>query len=609
MKDRMLVALCSILYFIAGLGCAEGQEVGDPSTSSPPSWEGLWVSEKSFGPRLQGPLTLHRSGNGWVARIQGDTVAVDRTEAQDGSVSWSFAFFDDGRFVGRQAKAGAPIEGHWLQAPGLIAGYPIATPVRLEPAGSHAFDGEIDPLAQEVSLNISLVVDEAASEPRADDKGARRYLTFLRNPQRNLGIFLPIESATVVGDEIRFADGDGELMAVGRSIEPGERFTLKFPRFGETFDFTRRSRQDAPGFYPRRSPESPSALVQPPEIEDGWNTALPRDTGLDERPLTELVSSIAGFEPTGLRQPYIHGLLIAHQGKLVVEEYFHGYHRGLTHDSRSAGKSLTSILLGIAIRKGALPGLDQPVYSLFGGVEAFAHPDPRKHEMTVRHLITMSSGFDCDDGNYDSPGNEDTMQNQDEQPDWYRYTLDLPMVREPGEAGVYCTAGIHLIGGVLREATGISLPRFFQEELAAPLGISYYQMNLSPMYRGYMGGGIRLRPRDFLKLGQLYLDGGVWQGRRIVSEDWVRESAAPHASINESNDYGFAWWRKSYEVGERTVETFYASGNGGQLLFVVPELDLVVWIQAGNYSDGRTRNAFRDRFMGELILPATMKGE
>ncbi|MEO1369656.1 MAG: serine hydrolase, partial [Acidobacteriota bacterium] len=195
---------------------------------------------------------------------------------------------------------------------------------------------------------------------------------------------------------------------------------------------------------------------------------------------------------------------------------------------------------------------------------------------------------------------------QGEQPDWYRYTLDLPMVREPGEAGVYCTAGIHLLGGALREATGTSLPRFFHGELAEPLGMGHYQMNLSPGYRGYMGGGIRLRPRDFLKLGQLYLDGGVWQGRRIVSEAWVRESAAPHASLGSNDDYGFAWWRRSYDVDGRTISTYYASGNGGQLLFVVPELELVVLIQAGNYSDGRTRNAFRDQYMGESILPAAL---
>ncbi|MEM8995426.1 MAG: serine hydrolase, partial [Acidobacteriota bacterium] len=354
--------------------------------------------------------------------------------------------------------------------------------------------------------------------------GTTRYETFLRNPQRNLGIFFPIESATVDGDAIRFADAEGDEMAVGRSTDPGERFTLRFPRFGVTFDFTRRPRHDAPGFYPRRSPEGPGSLPRPAELDDAWATAAPGDTGLDVGPLVDLVASIAAFEPTELRQPYIHGVLLAHRGKLVVEEYFHGHHREMTHDSRSAGKSLTSVLLGAAIQRGHLDGIDRPVYGFFGGVDAFANPDPRKERLTIRHLVTMSSGLDCDDGDYDSPGNEDRMQNQQEQSDWYRYTLDLPMVREPGESGVYCTAGIHLIGGVLREATGKSLPRFFHEALAKPLRMGPYQMNLSPSYRGYMGGGIRLRPRDFLKLGQLYLDGGVWQGRRIVSESWVRAS-------------------------------------------------------------------------------------
>ncbi len=602
MKNRIVAIVCTTICLITGASCAEAQNASDSSTGSPPpNWEGLWVAERSFGPRLQGPLTLHRSKANWVARMQGETIAVDRTQEDDGSVDWSFAFFDHGRFVGHQASVEAAIAGHWLQAPGMIDNYPFATPVRLDPVSSDAFAGEIAPYPQQVSLNIPLVADGTASEP-----GTTRYRTFLRNPQRNLGVFFRIESATATGDEIRFANGDGEVLAVGRSIESGERFTLLFPRFGETLDFTRRSRQNAPGFYARRSAETPAALLQPVEIADGWRTAAPGKTGLDERPLVKLVGSIASFEPTGLRQPYIHGLLIAHRGKLVVEEYFHGYQREMTHDSRSAGKTITSALLGIALHQGSLASLDESVYPLFGGVAAFANPDPRKGRMTARHLVTMSSGFDCDDDDYDTPGNEDTMQSQSEQSDWYRYVLDLPMVREPGEAGVYCTAGINLIGGVLEKVTGTSLPRLFQEQFAVPMGISNYQMNLSPTYHGYMGGGIRLRPRDFLKLGQLYLDGGVWNGQRIVSEAWVNESAAAHASLNESDDYGFAWWRRSYQVAGKTIETYYASGNGGQLLFVVPELDLVVLIQAGNYSDGRTRNEFRDRYMRQSILPAAL---
>ncbi len=606
MKNSTLAILCTIICLVSGPSNAQQQNSSAPVANPPaPIWEGVWVAEKSFGPRLQGPVTLHQSGESWIARLQGETTTVNRHKTTEGMITWSFAFLGQGRFEGQQNNMRADIEGHWMQPPGMVQNYPFATPVQLEPSGENGFSGEIAPFPQKVSLNIPLVVDT----DETTKSGTTTYRTFLRNPQRNLGVWFRIETATVEGDEIRFANRDGETLATGQSIEPGERFTLLFPRFGETYDFTRRSRQDAPGFYPRRSPESPSTLPQPVEIGDGWSTASPRDAGLYEQPLAELVGSIAAFEPTGLRQPYIHGLLLSHRGKLVVEEYFHGFHREIPHDSRSAAKSITAALLGIAIHKGAIADVDQPIYPMFGGVNAFANPDLRKERITLRHLVSMSPGLSCDDGDYDSPGNEDTMQSQNEQPDYYQYALDLPMVREPGEAGFYCTAGMNLIGGAIRKATGISLMQFFREEFAKPLGISYYQLNLSPTDDAYMGGGIRLRPRDFLKLGQLYLNEGVWNGKRIISKEWVQESAASHSSLNQHDDYGFGWWRKSYDVNGRTIETYYASGNGGQLLFVAPELELVALIQAGNYSDGRTRNEFRDRFMRESILPAALAGK
>ena len=230
--------------------------------------------------------------------------------------------------------------------------------------------------------------------------------------------------------------------------------------------------------------------------------------------------------------------------------------------------------------------------------------------MTLRHLVTMSPGFDCDDDDYEgSPGNEDRMQSQSEQPDWYRYTLDLPMRAEPGSADIYCTAGINLLGGAISKATSRSLPRFFHEQIAEPLQMGHYHMNLSPMERGYLGGGIRLRPRDFMKLGQLYLDGGGWNGHRVVSADWVRASAAAQSSLYSEGDYGFGWWRRDFRGGDRIIPTYQAAGNGGQMLFVVPELDLVVMFNAGNYSDGRTRGAFRDRYMQGGILPAAIAAE
>ena len=599
MTKRSLLILCAIFGLAAEPAPAKAQPQGQ-SAATPVSWEGVWVAEMRFGPDLAGPVTLSRSGGGWIAGMKGDSVPVERRVIGDGSFNWSFGFFHQGRFVGRQASAGAPILGHWIQPPGVVQNSTYATPVRLEPFDRGAgYRGAIEPFSQEASLNIPLI---AESGDRGRD--GTRYRTFLRDPERNLGIWFGIETVEVVGEELRFHNGAGELLATGRSVEPGKRFSMVFPRFGATLDFTRRAREAAPTFYPRRSTAAITMLTRPAETADGWRTAEPGSTGLDTGLLTELAASIVASEPGGLREPYIHGLLIAHRGKLVVEEYFHGFDRDQPHDSRSAGKTIGSALLGIALRKGIFKSLDTPVYPLFGGVDRFANPDPRKERLTLRHVVTMSPGLDCNDGNPQSRGSEDTMQSQQEQPDWYRYTLDLPMISAPGERSYYCTAGINLIGGAIQRRTGMSLARFFHENFADPLQISYYQLNLSPTGDAYMGGGIRLRPRDFLKLGQVYLDGGVWRGKRLVSEEWVRQSAAAHATMNQEDDYGYGWWRQTFQVRGRSIDTFFASGNGGQMLFVIPQLDMTVMIQAGNYGDGRTRNAFRDRFMGQFILPA-----
>ncbi|MEM7081261.1 MAG: serine hydrolase [Pseudomonadota bacterium] len=587
-----------LLFALLAAPAAAAQTDFKPDTA----WEGLWVSERQFGPTRQGPLTLVRSAAGWFARHQGDSVRVTQTHIEDGPIEWSFSFADQGQFIGHQSSTTAPIQGHWIQPPGAIESYPIATPVTLRPAGDYAFAGHIRPFRHDVSLNIPL------RDGRVDAQQRVTYRSFLRNPQRNFGVFFRIASATITDQHIEFLNADGDTLARADVLEPGQRFALVFGRTGNTLEFTRREQPTAPGFYPRRLPLALDTLPQPPQLNDGWLTARPNDSGLDATLLGELINEIATFTPTGLRQPYIHSVLIAHRGQLVVEEYFHGYDRETPHDSRSAGKTIASVLLGATIHQGYLANEYERVYPLFGGVDQFANADPRKANMTLHHLITMSSGFDCDDDDESNVGNENVMQNQREQPDWRRYTLSLPMVRDPGAAGVYCTGALNVIGGAIERATQQRLPRFFHDALAQPLGITYYQMNLAPDHRAYMGGGLRLRPRDFLKIGQLYLNQGRFNDQQIVSKAWVEKSFQPHASLNRTNDYGYAWWRQTFVVDEEPIETFYASGNGGQLLFVVPAYALTVMINAGNYSDGRTRNQFRDRFMQRFILPAAVRG-
>ncbi|MEL7311822.1 MAG: serine hydrolase [Pseudomonadota bacterium] len=554
---------------------------------------GVWVAEERLDRLMAGPVTLQKSGTQWVARFQGETASVRAT--RDGT--WAFEFPDHGRFEGWTNGATGSIDGHWIQSAATVTYYPLASPVKFAKVSSDAFVGKVEPFPQDVSLNIGLINDPA--EPG-------RYRTFLRNPQANYGVYFRIEQAIVDKGKIQFVDADGDTLATATLHPSRQKFTMVFPRFDKTMDFTRRDRSHAPGFYPRQSAAPAPALLRPTPRDDGWPTAHASDVDLDAALLLQLVNELTAFEPTSLREPYLHSMLIARKGKLVLEEYFHGYHADRTHDSRSAGKTIGSALLGIALQQGAIESIDTPLYDYYGGVDAFDNPDARKSAMTLRHSVTMSTGLNCDDNNYQNPGNEDVMQEQDAEPDWYRYALSLAMVREPGQSTVYCTAGINLLGGAIATATETRLLKLFETHFAQPLGIKSYYANLMPTEKLYLGGGLRLRPRDFLKLGQVYLNDGRWKDHQLVPAQYVADSLAAHGSTNQPDDYGFGWWRTTYRIEGRDIAVQYASGNGGQMLFVVPELDMTIMINAGNYGDGRTRAKFRDRFLSEFILPAAM---
>jgi CubicO group peptidase (beta-lactamase class C family) len=233
--------------------------------------------------------------------------------------------------------------------------------------------------------------------------------------------------------------------------------------------------------------------------------------------------------------------------------------------------------------------------------------EPRKRALTLEHLLTMSSGLDCDDNNDESPGNENTMQSQTAEPDWYRFILDLKNIRDPDALSVYCSINPHLAGGVLARAAHRPLPELFHDLVARPLGIRrYYYLFLTPTGDAYMGGGVRLLPRDFMKLGQLMLNDGMWNGKRILSRDWVRRSVDPKHQIGESK-YGYLWWITDYPYRGGTVRAYYASGNGGQYVIVIPKLDMVVAFYGGNYND-RAARVSQQEWVPKYILPAVSSG-
>jgi len=298
----------------------------------------------------------------------------------------------------------------------------------------------------------------------------------------------------------------------------------------------------------------------------------------------------------------IHSVLIARGGKLVVEEYFHGHHRDMPHDTRSAAKSLLAALVGAAMHVGIKVGESTPVYETMLG-KLPEGLDPRKRAMTLGHLLTMTGGHFCDDNNDDAPGNENTMQDQEREPDWYRFILALPMDRTPGEKLVYCSVDAHLAGGVLAKVAGEPLPELFDRLMARPMRMGPYHVLLSPTGDGYMGGGSQFLPRDFMKLAQLMANDGKWGETRILSSEWVRKSGAALRSLGKVQQYGYLWNSAEYPYRGRTVRAIFAGGNGGQIFMAIPELELAIAFTGGNYADAALFIPQRV-LVPEHILPA-----
>jgi CubicO group peptidase (beta-lactamase class C family) len=284
--------------------------------------------------------------------------------------------------------------------------------------------------------------------------------------------------------------------------------------------------------------------------------------------------------------PKLGSVLVAQHGKLLYERYFTGDAETL-RDTRSATKSITSMLFGIAradVAQPVLPLLPERARKL-------KNPDPRKDRMTVEDLLTMSGPLDCDDWVDASPGNEEKMYPQK---DWAQFVLDLP-VRVPEERKFhYCTGGVFVLGEALQALTGKRADVYAREKLFSPLGIDKVQWVYSPLGEPQTGGGLRLRSRDLLKLAQLYLD----KGRDLVPAEWVRRSTEPHARIDDKTDYGYLFWLHAFG-GQ---PSFFMTGNGGNKVVVVPSLDAAIVITSENYNT-RGMHQLTEKLLIEQILP------
>jgi len=542
---------------------------------------GVWGVQRVVGPEIAGAVTVTRTGSQWRASAAGFTAGATVADAMP-------AF----RFPGERGELrvdAAHATGYWLQPPGATHSA-YATPLNLVAVGPNAWRGTIAPLPDRVEAYLVFA--------RGAD-GAVRAL--VRDPIGNLGLRTAIARAELDGDRVKLFGKNAEYDG---TLDPkGDTLSIALPSFHGTLDFTRRDAAHAPGLYPRTPMPSRVAASTPLFTGDGWPVAPLPAAGMNAAPLEALLNQILATPTDDVRAPYVQSLLVARHGKLVLDEYFYGFDADRPHDVRSAGKTLDDALVGIAAFRGARIDESTLVAPFYRRFAPFGNDDPRKARLTVGNLLTMSSGFACDDNDDDSPGQEDRIQS--EQHDWYRATLGLPMAYDPGSRAVYCSQGMNLVGGVVADATHAWLPAFFHTAFAQPLGFGPYYVPMMPTGTMYLGGGEYVAPRDFLKFGQLFLDGGVWHGRRLLSKAWVQRSLQPHAALQSPGDYGYAWHILHVTVAGKTYVVDQAGGNGGQMLFVIPSLDAVAMVTAGNYGDYPTWRKFAEIIPQAVIAAAT----
>jgi CubicO group peptidase (beta-lactamase class C family) len=344
----------------------------------------------------------------------------------------------------------------------------------------------------------------------------------------------------------------------------------------------------------------PAGCGVPPTRNDGLVVASTDDGKLIDRDALcamadRLVANAAN----------IHAVLVVRGGKLVFERYFSGsdevpsrffgprvenvsFDADTLHNLKSVSKSVASLAVGIAIDRGLIRSVDEPVLSFFPELSDLRSPE--KDRILLSHVLTMAMGLKWVEAT-PATGDDNDEVRMHTASDPARYVLGLPVTAPPGQEFFYNTGALTLMSAIMRKATGRPLDEFSRENLFEPLGITAVEWS---RVKGDSdaGGGLRLRPRDMAKIGQLVLAGGQWNGRQIVPKSWIETSTAVKLKATSGQSYGYLWWLGRTQANGRMVDWVGGLGRGGQSIRIVRELDLVVAVTAGYYQD-YSKEAFR----------------
>lgn len=336
---------------------------------------------------------------------------------------------------------------------------------------------------------------------------------------------------------------------------------------------------------------------KPEQLTDGIQTGYLDEVGMDSEMIFEFVEDILnGYFNT------VHSVLIYRRGLFVLEEYFEGYRRDQKHMIASCTKSVASALVGISIDKGYIGGIETRMFEFFPDYADLN--DTQKDRIMLVHMLTMTTGLEWDESSTSWQNNPlNTLYQMYQSDDWSAFVLSRPVAHPPGEVYAYNTGCSFLFSGVIKHATGVHAHEFANLFLFDPLGIDDVEWD---MYHElpHTGGGLHMRPRDMLKFGILFLHRGVWQGRQIISEQWVNESTTKKIQISDTIGYAYQWRDRIFKARGQEFRAFSAQGFRGQYILVFPELEMVVVFTQWHISSSQDRTT---TMLESHIIPAVLE--